>query len=499
QNGCTDTDEAMVTEDFVPPAANAGPGTELNCVLTEYTLQGAGSTGSQFAYQWSTSGGNIKSGATSLTPVVDGAGLYTLLVTNTQNGCTATASVQITQSADVPTAVAGQPSTLTCKVKSITLNGTGSTTGPTYVYTWSTQNGNIVSGGSTLMPTIDQPGTYAIQVLNTANNCKASSSVKIEQDIKAPEVDAGPQQTLTCTLLSLPLKATVSASSSQNLSYEWATANGQIISGGNTAQPTIGLAGTYTVTVTDAANGCTGTDEVVVINDVNKPNAVIADPQTLTCAQKQVTLSTASSSTGSNFAYVWTTQGGNFVSVQNPQQPVVDQPGIYLLTITNSQNGCTTTASVTVPQDVKLPDAEAGPTGRLDCDDLTLNLNGTGSSAGAIFAYSWSTANGQIIGGGSSLTPQVGKPGLYVLTVTNTQNGCTRTDQVTITQDVNKPVISIALPQVLTCVVKTVPLAGTGSGFGPAPSFQWTAGGGGHVVGSGTALQDAADQPGIYT
>jgi len=499
QNGCTDTDDVTVTEDFAKPAANAGPGTELNCVLTEYTLQGTGSTGAIFKYQWTTVGGNIKSGANTLTPLVDGAGTYNLLVSNTQNGCTSTASVQITQSADVPIAVAGLPQTLTCTLNSTALNGAGSTGGPTYTYTWTTLDGNIVSGANTLTPTIDKPGTYAIQVLNTANNCKATSSVVINQNIQPPVVDAGAQQTLNCSTLSLPLQATVQTSASQNLAYAWGTANGQILSGGNTSKPTVGSAGTYTVTVTDALNGCTGTDEAIVANDVDKPVAAIAAPQTLTCATLQIPLSTATSSAGSNFVYAWTTQGGNFVSLQDPKQPIVNQPGIYNLTITNTLNNCTTTASATVPQDVQLPTAEAGPTKGLDCDDLTLALNGVGSSTGSNFTYNWATTGGQILTGGTTLTPQVGQPGLYVLTVKNTLNGCTKTDEVTVTQDIAKPLVAIAPPALLTCLVKTAPLTGSGTGFGSAPTFAWAASGGGNILGGTNALQAVANQPGTYT
>jgi len=499
QNGCTATDAVVVTSDFAQPAADAGPGTELDCIITEVNLQGTGSTGAIFTYLWTTSGGNIVGGNTTLTPLVDGAGTYKLLVSNTQNGCTATAEVVLTKSADVPDAVAGLPQTLTCLLTSTVLNGTGSTTGATFEYLWTTTGaGNIVSGANTLMPTINQPGTYVIRVLNAANNCKATSSVVIGQNIQPPVVDAGANNTLNCTLTSLPLQATVSSSSSQNLSYQWGTGNGQILSGGNTDKPTIGAPGIYTVTVTDAVNGCTGTDQMQIFTDLNQPVAVIAAPPTLTCTTLQFPLNASASSPGSNFLYNWTTQGGNFVSLQNPQQPVVDKPGIYNLTITNSLNGCTQTASATVTQNIQLPLAEAGQTTVLDCDDLTATLNGAGSSPGANFTYTWTTSLGQVLGGGTTLVPEIGKPGTYVITVRNTQNGCEKTDQVVITQDIVPPVVAIAPPQLLTCITNSVLLNGSGSALGGAPVFTWTTGNGNITAGANT-LKASVNKAGLYT
>ncbi len=496
-NGCTSTDEVVVQADFSPPVVDAGPTAELTCVVTNTVLQGSGSMGPIFNYLWTTATGNIVSGANSLSPVVDAAGDYNLLITNTQNGCTANDLVSITESADLPIAIAGQPQTLTCIFSSTTLNGTGSSAGPEFAYLWSTTTGNISSGANTLMPVIDAPGMYSVTVTNTSNNCTKVASVTIAQDIQNPVVDAGIDNTLTCAITSLPLSAKVLSSSSSGINYIWGTVGGQIISGGTTASPTIGAAGTYTVTVTDAINGCTGTDQLQIGSDVAPPIALIGNPQTLTCTTTQIPLNTSGSSTGPNFSYNWTTQGGNIVSIQNPQQPVVDAPGTYNVLITNISNGCTQTASAVVPQDVQLPTAEAGQTVGLDCDTQTNLLDGNGSSVGATFTYLWSTTDGQIVSGNTSLMPSIGDPGTYTLLVTNTTNGCTQTDIVVVTEDVTPPTCSIASPSVLTCATLTVPLSASGTNFGTAPSFNWSTANG-NIVSGGSTLIATVNQPGNY-
>jgi len=82
----------------------AGADGELNCLVSEITLSGEGSSlGGNFLTQWTTTNGNILSGANTLTPLVDAAGVYELLVTNTDNGCTSTASSLISLNEAVPT------------------------------------------------------------------------------------------------------------------------------------------------------------------------------------------------------------------------------------------------------------------------------------------------------------------------------------------------------------------------------------------------------------
>lgn len=500
QNGCTATDAVTISADFASPTADAGPTAELNCIQTALSLQGSGSAGPIFSYSWtSAAGGNILSGANTLSPVVNEPGSYQLLVLNTQNGCTASSQVNITENANGPTAIAGLPQTLTCTLTSTTLDAAGSSSGAGISYAWSaTGGGNINSGANTLTPMIDAPGVYILTVTNAANQCTQTASVTILEDVQAPQVNAGADNQLTCSVTTLPLQAQILSSSSSNIGYTWASPNGQILNGGNTASPTIGAPGTYIVTVTDVVNGCTGTDQLLITQDLTPPQALIAPPQTLTCAVQQLPLDASASSAGANFFYQWTTPDGHFVSTQNVQQPVVDAPGVYDLLITNMTNGCFQGVSVYVNQDIQLPTVEAGASVALDCDTPTNALNGAGSSVGANFVYTWSTANGQILGGGNTLTPTIGDPGLYVLTVLNTQNGCSDVDNVTVSEDVQAPVLSIAPPQTLTCVLQSVALNGAGSGMGNNPVISWTASGGGSIVSGANTLSPVVDAPGQY-
>ena len=77
-----------------------------------------------------------------------------------------------------------------------------------------------------------------------------------------PNADAGAGKVITCGNTTVVLSG---SSSTANATFAWvASGGGNIVSDANTATPTVNAAGTYTLTVTDPANGCTATNVVLV-------------------------------------------------------------------------------------------------------------------------------------------------------------------------------------------------------------------------------------------
>ncbi len=494
-NGCTSTDQVSLSANFVNPQVTAGPGFQLTCTEKTYTMQTTGSTGPNFSYQWTTNTGSFVGPSNVLNPTVDNPGTYNLVVTNTGNGCTATAQVVITEAADIPLAIIAAPSILTCATTSLTLNGSGSSTGNEFSYQWTASNGgNIVSGAQTLNPVINQPGTYSLQVSNSLNSCTKTSNVVVQQNITPPAIDAGAPPTITCANTSVSLSG--SATPPGTFTYSWtAQNNGNIVSGANTLNPVVNAVGTYVLTVTNQVNGCSSTDQVNVNIDQVPPVVAIAQPATLTCTLQQIPLN-ASGSSNSNMAYNWTTVGGNIVNQSDPLLPMVNQPGTYTLLITSNINGCTASQTVTVPQNIVHPTAQGGNDGLLTCAITSLQLNGNGSSTG--MNYAWATNGGQIISGGNTLTPTIGAGGTYTLTVTNPTNGCTSTDNVLVNVNTQAPTVVVAPPGLLTCVVPQITLNGSGSQGGPNISYTWATVGGNIVSGANTHSA-AVNKSGQYT
>lgn len=490
-NGCSSTASITVSEDLAPPAVDAGNNDTLSCNLLSLTLQGSGS--GSVAYSWTaTMGGNILSGANTSNPVINAPGTFVLTVTSSLNGCTATDQVIVFNDDNAPLANAGASPTLTCLLTQTTLNGTGSS-GAGISYLWTTLDGAIVSGANSLIPLIDAPGTYTLQVNNAINGCSSTSSVQVLENIAVPTLDAGLAATLTCTTTQLNL----TGSGTPGSGFVWTTLNGSIVSGSNTLTPLVNTTGTYTLTATNLANGCTSSDNTTVGIDTMPPQTAITTPQVLTCALTNQTLQGTSQTGGDPFTTVWTaTVGGNILSGGATLSPVVDAPGTYTMTVTNTSNGCTDVSTTPVAEDIVPPVADAGATETITCDDATVTLDGSGSSTGPGFTLSWSGSG--IVSGGTTPSPVVDEAGNYTITVLNTLNGCSTTDNTLVNADTTAPTAVAITPGQLTCTTMSLLLSASGSSIGSSYFYLWTTSGGGNIVAGANGLAPLVNAPGTY-
>ncbi|MCC6461281.1 MAG: T9SS type A sorting domain-containing protein [Saprospiraceae bacterium] len=416
-NGCTKIASVNVTSNLTPPVATATPNATISCGQSTVQLSGAGSsTGTLYTYLWvASNGGNIVSGSTTLSPIVNAAGTYTLTVTNNNNGCTSTASTNVTSSAQPPTATASGTQ-LTCTNPSGTISVT--TNASTPQFSWIGPGGFV----SPLQnPIVTIPGTYTVVVTNMASGCSSTASATVTQNITAPSAAAN-GGTLNCLVTSLALNAT---STTPGATYAWVGPNGYTSVLQN---PTVTAEGTYTVTVQNPANGCTATATAAVISNTTAP-VISATGGQLTCTVTNAQLN-ASSNAGTSI-FGWTGPGG-FVSTA--QNPVVTVPGSYTLVVADNSNGCTASAVATVTQNITAPVASAITPGNLNCNTASIQLNGTGSSQGANFMYLWTTPTGNMVSGANTLTPTVNAVGTYNLIVTNQTNGCTSPTSTAVAQ-----------------------------------------------------------------
>ena len=98
-NGCTETQAVTVSIDTISPTAIISPAVEILCDKQEDNLDAtASSTGNQYIYQWETVNGIIVEGETSLTPRINGIGLYSLEVADLNNGCTSVTAIDVEES-----------------------------------------------------------------------------------------------------------------------------------------------------------------------------------------------------------------------------------------------------------------------------------------------------------------------------------------------------------------------------------------------------------------
>ncbi|MFT5167160.1 MAG: gliding motility-associated-like protein [Saprospiraceae bacterium] len=432
-NGCTATTTVEVLQDINEPTADAGNDGVLTCDISVIQLMGSGSNGNNLAFEWFDDN-NISIGMGANVDVIS-TGIYTLVVTNTDNGCTAVSTVEITPDISIPIADAGTGGTLTCVIDDILLDGGASSSGAGIVYEWFNSAGALVGNNLTL--SVSLPGTYTLIVTDVLNDCISQDNVVVLQNIATPAAFIAQIGALNCINQSLVLDGSGSAPFG-DLSFEWSASPGNILSGGNTPNPEIDESGTYTLLVTNQVNGCTQEETITIVEDNQEPTVIINSPLQLTCLLTEVQLNAGSSSTNGNFEYTWTSNPAGGISANgNTLNPSVNQPGVFSLNILNLNNGCENNGQVTVVQDIDSPMAIADVADELDCVTDEVTLDGSGSSTGSSFSYQW-TGNG-ILSGGNTLQPVVNVSGNYLLTVTNQDNGCTETTTVFLDENTNMP------------------------------------------------------------
>ena len=109
------------------------------------------------------------------------------------SGCTDT--VIVTRTNVLPNVGAGTTKVINCTNPQVQLDGTSTT--PNVSYLWTTTDGTIVSGATTLTPTISAAGTYKLTVTSLISGCSSNASVTITGDANLP--NAGPDVERVCT------------------------------------------------------------------------------------------------------------------------------------------------------------------------------------------------------------------------------------------------------------------------------------------------------------
>ena len=123
-NGCTASDQVVVTQNITAPNVNAGLDKILTCDSTSISLNGSSSTAG-VTYAWST-------GATTAATTVSATGTYTLTVRNPVNGCTASDQVVVTQNITAPNGNEGSDIVMIFEIPKKSLNRRSRQVGATY-------------------------------------------------------------------------------------------------------------------------------------------------------------------------------------------------------------------------------------------------------------------------------------------------------------------------------------------------------------------------------
>ena len=324
----------------------------------------------------------------------------------TQNNCDSTVYLDLTVLE--PAAVIATPDQLGCNNSTVLLNAILSTAD---TYTWSTANGNIVTGQGTPLLTVDFPGIYELTVTQSygGRTCSAYSSVEVFFDNDLPVLSVNTSDASCYGISDGTAAATISGGVGP-FNYAW--------NNGDDTPTLAGLAtGNYSLTIT-GANGCTATQSITI----NEPLELSLSTGTtdISCQGGNDGTATVSPSGGTPpYTYQW--ENGD-----NTATAISLAATTYELTVTDANN-CTATTSVVIaePQTINLSVSgiDAACENGTDGEATVVASGGTGN-----LSYTWNTTPVQTTATAGSLGA-----GDYEVTVSD-ENGCTATDMITITE-----------------------------------------------------------------
>lgn len=340
--GCT----VVKTIDLTPQLPTLSlSNTAVSCYGLSDGSATATATGSNLIYNWSNS-------ATTATNTGLSATTYTVTVSNSVTGCSATSATTVNSPPQLAANI-----TLTGSACGATAAANVTATGgkPCYSYLW--HNAATTAGISGLVA-----GSTASVVVTDASGCSVSASASVPNAITVTLQTVNPVcHGGTGTITATPANGTAP------YSYNWNTTETT-----NEINP---VAGTYTVTVTDAAN-CTATATVTL----TQPAAlsVSLSKQDVLCYGTATGSVTASVTNGATpLLFNW----NNDINLGTANTVTgIDAAGTYYVTVTDN-NDCVASSQITV----------SAPSAPLSVTAIVTNANCTGSPNSIALSYSGGT------------------------------------------------------------------------------------------------------------
>jgi hypothetical protein len=351
---------------------------------------------SPYVYNWSNGGSTAELSGVP-------AGTYTVTVSD-QLGESTSASVTITQ----PGAIQLQEvfsEDITCANPEAQINVTATGGTGTFDYSWS----NGASGNEIMVNT---GGNYTVTATDD-NDCTATLTIFILANNQPPVISGGADQTIFCAGESVQLQG--SGPIDPEITIDWFTINGNIVSGADSYTPTVSQAGEYYLLVFDDFTGCSSVDTVAVFGE---PTPVVANGTVtnVSCNGGNTgSISLSPTGGGGGYTFQWSNGSTNQFLANVPA-------GTYAITVSDAF-GCTGTSSYTITQPTVLTlSTSSTPMTGAGANDATITATAAGGTSP--YNYTWSNA---------STGPTISNLGAGTYTVTATDNaGCTATQTVII-------------------------------------------------------------------
>jgi gliding motility-associated-like protein len=427
--------------DTVEVTVNTGltialPQDQTLCSNDPLPLLDAGVAGA--TYQWFLNTQPI-SGATSQTLQVTGVGLYSVIVTN-PSGCTGTDDYNLLAIVPSPSVNIGSDLTLCASDPLPTLDAGNA---GAQSYQWYV-NGQAILGATSQTYTPSSSGIYSVAV-NNGNNCIGTDTMELTI---VQQLNVALSDLTYCSGNAVTLQST---SSNTGVNYSW-TLNGNPIQGQNGTSVPVTGSGVYEVTITTGSCSASASANVT---EVEQPSASLSNISQCDNVTAPVLNPGYVPSPGTNSVFSWTFNGnavgGNDLTLNTASTGA----GIYTVTITNSANNFTCTATASMNLTINAAPAVNIGNDVSQCTGDTPATLATSNAPGN--TYQWQL-NNNVIAGATDSSITATNAGTYSVLVTSV-NGCTATDNAVVSINaLPNPVIQDEkqkLDSILFCVTQT--------------------------------------------
>lgn len=435
-NGCVTIDTVTIYEDvfFENPLFTADT---LTCREDSIQVFLNHNSTRQYNYTWT---GVIPSNINARNPIVVNTGLISVVLEDNKNGCGGSFTFEVEEDKITPIITSLTVDTISCD--SIFVIPSITTDKAIENFVWSGPQFSSLP-----KPMISNPGNYNVVVTSVDNGCTSMASFTVEADTLIPIV------TLMVDSLSC-INDTVTIQVSSNIDLKSAIWSSTDFSSME-IEPEVSIQGNYTMNYT-GINGCVGQTEIFVPNGEDVPKVIYA-MDSIKCGLD--TLQIKQTFTGGSYEYEWEGIG---LLESNIGEPRVIRGGVYKVTITNTETGCTDEQDIEVVDDriYTVPQIISQP---LDClrDSVQIRLLNND-----IVSIEYTFENGFY---SDVQSPFVTKVGTYYYTFVNQKN-CITSDSVLIYRNDIIPLLGVETP-VIKCQMDSVLISGISSLSGT--TFHW--------------------------
>ncbi|MBN8702424.1 MAG: gliding motility-associated C-terminal domain-containing protein [Bacteroidetes bacterium] len=452
-NACTYTNSVAITEPATALTASIAANNQVSCFAGnngQATINASGGT-ANYTYLWSANNQSTQIG--NNLP----AGIHSATV-NDANGCTATATVQITEPSQALSVSLVENGSISCfngTNGSITATGNGGTTNYTFSWTGLTQTTNTITNIGA--------GTYIVTITD-ANLCTVVDSISITQPV-AISISATSAYGI-CQGNNANLTASATGGSGV-ISFTWSD---------NQTGPSVFVSPSattiYNVTATDA-NNCSTTATINV--NVSTPLSITVNTTSTTiCDGTSATLSaSASGGLGNNYTFTWNPGSTNTAAITVSPSTNTN----YTLSVSNACGTKDTNITITVNPLPVVSFTANDPDG---CPTHCVLFTNTTPNTGGV---TWYFGDGSTSDTTPTTTHCYVNSGVYSITlIVNDVNGCinskTETNYIVIYPEAQADFT--ATPQTTSIAAPTVEFTDLSIG---ANSWYWS---------FGTALDDTS-------